>query len=78
MSIAVVEIFICPKNVVVVQTKRVDVDRFRCVKWFRSPRIEALLFRIFCKWVFRPALKMVNVAPESTASRPVAYDSVFS
>ena len=25
-----------------------------------NPRIEALLFRIFCKWAFRPALKMVK------------------
>ena len=44
-----------------------------------NPWIEALLFRKFCKWAFGPALKMVKVAPESkAASRPVAYDDVFS
>ena len=41
MSIAVVIFFICPKNVVVEQIKRVDVDRFRCVKIARCDRLAA-------------------------------------
>ena len=41
MSIAVDFFFICPKNVVVEQIKRVDVDRFRCVKIARCDRLAA-------------------------------------